>query len=109
MKFFHVENQRSDGAWQTFTAKPIEGLEAAEVHMAKMLAWHQENVGGSTPKVRLREMTPAELLQEAAKTFSAEEKNAIVLDRLREDLGLYATGLARFCEKYLEYDPIRKT
>ena len=86
MPKFHVETQRTDGTWQTFTVEPIEGEEAARAHMAKMLdGIHPGMFGEGDPsKVRLHELTEEDLVREVIKKLTPEEKEHIVLNHVRK-------------------------
>jgi hypothetical protein len=88
-KKFHVETQHGDGTWQTFTIEPIEGEEAAQAHMAKMLEGSLlDGSPGVLPKadpskVRLHELTEEDLVREVVKKLTDEEKERIVLAHVR--------------------------
>jgi hypothetical protein len=80
VRYFHVETQKDDGTWQTFTAMPLEGEEAAEGHRKRLV----EAYAASNPeRVRLRELTQEDWVQELITSISPEERDKIVVDYIR--------------------------
>lgn len=80
VKYFHIETQKTDGTWQTFTGEPLEGEEAAEAHLKSIVeAWSASN----PERVRLHEVTGEELIQEQIKHMPQEERDRIVADYIR--------------------------
>ena len=96
MPKFHIETQRPDGIWQTFTSDSFESREAAERHMEFILAKtevgtargdlrHPSSVDRS--RVRIHEMTDDESLREHVRNIRAqltkEESEAIIVDYIK--------------------------
>lgn len=86
MPKFHIETQRLDGTWQTFTVEPLEGEEAAREHMARMLDGICPGMfgEGDASRVRLHELTEEDLVREVVKKLTLEEKEHIVLNHVRK-------------------------
>jgi hypothetical protein len=89
-KKFHVETQRPDGTWQTFTVEPVEGEEAAQALMGRMIEGLADTVRLwpdlpklDPSKVRLHELTEEDLVREVVKKLTPEEKEHIVLAHVR--------------------------
>jgi hypothetical protein len=82
VRLFHVETKRADGSWKSFTENPLEGEEAAKVHLDEVQRHLRAN--GLDPEcARLHELTEEERLQETVATLTREERDDIVADHIR--------------------------